>query len=117
MDMGSSSLQVLLLDNNLLHQLPPFLSAVRKLEEVKFSGNNLHFPPEDILSQDWASIKQYLRQYMTKSNLVKKSPSGNKLNLALTSISINTTKDSRTDLTSSDPIFSSSDDDYFDEVR
>ena len=56
-----------MVDNNLLHELPPFLSEVRKLEEVKFSGNNLYFPPSEVLARDWFSIKKYLKQFMTSS--------------------------------------------------
>ena len=56
-----------MVDDNLLHELPPFLSEVRKLEEVKFSGNNLHFPPAEILARDWSAIKKYLKQFMTSS--------------------------------------------------
>ena len=56
-----------MVDNNLLHELPPFLSEVRKLEEVKFSGNILYFPPAEVLAKDWISIKKYLKQFMTSS--------------------------------------------------
>ena len=59
--------QVLLLQNNLLPRLAPHLSLVRKLEEVKFSGNSLEFPPEEILIQHWKQIKLYLKQFVNSS--------------------------------------------------
>ena len=37
------------------------------MEEVKFSGNNLYFPPTEVLAKDWISIKKYLKQFMTSS--------------------------------------------------
>lgn len=73
----------MLVDNNLLHELPPFLSEVRKLEEVKFSGNNLHFPPAEVLARDWSSIKKYLKQFMTSSAEEKSKAESKTLNLAL----------------------------------
>ena len=79
----------MLLENNLLHELPPFLSEVRKLEEVKFSGNNLYFPPAEVLAKDWSSIKKYLKQFMTSSMEEKCKAEMKTLTLTLSETCIN----------------------------
>ena len=73
----------MLVDDNLLHELPPFLCEVRKLEELKFSGNNLHFPPAEVLARDWSSIKKYLKQFMTSSIEEKSKAESKTLKLTL----------------------------------
>ena len=83
----------MLVDNNLLHELPPFLSEVRKLEEVKFSGNNLHFPPAEVLARDWSSIKKYLKQFMASSIEEKSKAESKTLKLALAGTPNNVTRD------------------------
>ena len=53
------------------------------MEEVKFSGNNLHFPPAEVLARDWSSIKKYLKQFMTSSAEEKSKAESKTLNFTL----------------------------------
>ena len=82
----------MLVDDNLLHELPPFLCEVRKLEELKFSGNNLHFPPAEVLARDWSSIKKYLKQFMTSSVEEKSKAESKTLKLSLVGSTNNLTR-------------------------
>ena len=60
--------QILLLDENLLFELPCFLACVSSLKEVGFSGNNISFPPPHILQQDWKHIRKYLQNFLRASS-------------------------------------------------
>ena len=52
----------LLLDDNLIDELPCILGLVPDLQNVTFRGNLLSSPPQDILDLGWKGIKQYFNQ-------------------------------------------------------
>ena len=54
----------LLLDDNLIDELPCILGLVPELQNVTFRGNLLSSPPQDILDLGWKGIKQYFQQHL-----------------------------------------------------
>ena len=62
------SLMTLLLDDNLIDELPCILGLVPDLQNVTFRGNLLSSPPQDILDLGWKGIKQYFNQRLQFSS-------------------------------------------------
>ena len=58
-----SNLQILLLDNNLLTELPVSLSTLPRLEVLTFSGNILTSPPTTVLNTSVPAILAWLGKF------------------------------------------------------
>ena len=93
--------QILLLDDNLLYELPCYLACVSTLKEVGFSGNNINFPPPHILKQDWKLIRKYLQQFVMTPSEPRLGDRRNGSQMKMKSNKIGHEKHSSIDLSSS----------------
>ena len=53
----------MLLCDNLLTQLPTHLCLARNISELTTQGNPLQFPPPQVMSQGWQTVREYLARF------------------------------------------------------
>ena len=82
------SLMTLLLDDNLIDELPCILGLVPDLQNVTFRGNLLSSPPQDILDLGWKGIKQYFNQRLQFTSTWDNNSDNMKVNVQFTNFFI-----------------------------